>query len=344
MVAARSLADLERDMEAKSLGGHWQMEARMPGEPKTTVLPYLWRWTDVWSALEEAGELVSMEMAGRRTVRLFNPGLAAGGRPTTTQTLHMSVQLVKPGEIAECHRHTLAAIRFVVRGRGAYTTVEGQRCPMAPGDLILTPAWTWHDHTHDGGEPMAWLDGLDIPLVQALQQVVFEPFPEERQPVACSSDASGGLYGAIAPPGPPPGPANPYYHYRWADAEAALAALVQSAEPDPYDGYHLIYRNPSTGGATLPTMTCALTMLRPGQETRAHRHTSAVIYHCFRGQGSTWIGDQRFDWGPGDSFVVPLWYPHRHANTADADAVLFSMSDQPVLQALGFYREQAESA
>jgi gentisate 1,2-dioxygenase len=341
MVLAKTLADLEREMAARSLGGHWQIEDRMPsGTPQTTVRPHLWRWDDVYDTLMQAGELVSMEFAGRRTIRLFNPGIV--GRPSTTHTLHMSVQLVKPGEVAECHRHTMAALRFVVQGNGAYTTVEGVQCRMAPGDLILTPQWTWHDHTNDGTEPMVWLDGLDIPLVQALQQVAFEPFREERQPVTCDSDAVGSLHSLLGSGAAAAGPANPYYHYRWADAAAALATLARTTEPDPYDAYRLDYRNPANAGPTLPTIGCALTLLPPGQETRAHRHTSTVIYHAFRGRGTTYVGDERLDWGPGDTFVVPLWHAHRHAGGAGEEAVLFSMSDAPVIRALGLYREERE--
>ena len=338
MLQVKTLADLEREMAARNLGGHWQMDARqLPATPRTQVQPYLWRWADVWAALEQAGELVSLEFAGRRTIRLFNPGLAPPS--STTHTLHLSVQLVKPGEVAECHRHTLAALRFVVRGRGAYTTVEGQQCRMAPGDLVLTPNWTWHDHTNDTDEPIVWLDGLDIPLVQALQQVAFEPFAEATQPIAVASDALPSPYGQ-AEGGAAGSYPHPCFHYRWSDAAAALDALVRAGEPDPYDAYHLPYVNPATGGPTMPTIGCALTLLPPGHETRAHRHTSTVIYHAFRGSGTTCVGDERFDWGPGDTFVVPLWYPHHHVNAGGAAAVLFSMSDEPVLRALGLYRQE----
>jgi gentisate 1,2-dioxygenase len=335
MLQVGTLAELEREMAARQLGGHWQMEERLSGAPRTSVQPYLWRWRDVYWALEQAGDLVSLEFAGRRTIRLFNPGLT--GRPATTHTLHLSVQMVKPGEVADCHRHTIAALRFVVQGEGAYTTVEGQQCPMSPGDLVLTPQWTWHDHTSEGAEPMVWLDGLDVPLVAALQQIVFEPGAAQRQEIAYASDELPSPYGPAAPAA---GGSRPYFHYRWSDAAAALDKLAGDAAPDPYDAYRLDYRDPAGGASTLPTIDCALTLLRPGQETRAHRHTSTVIYHAFQGSGTSYVGDERFDWGPGDTFVVPLWHPHRHTNHGAADAVLFSMSDAPVLRPFGLYREE----
>ncbi|HEU4343973.1 MAG TPA: cupin domain-containing protein, partial [Candidatus Binatia bacterium] len=132
-----------------------------------------------------------------------------------------------------------------------------------------------------------------------------------------------------------------FFHYRWPDTERSLKAVTETATPDRFDGYLLEFRNPVTDGPTMPTIQCALSLLPPGKETEAHRHTSTVIYHIFRGRGSSFVGDERFDWEEGDSFVVPLWYPHRHLNRAAAEAILFSMSDAPVLKALDLYREEA---
>src|SRR5262245_41733057 len=283
-----------------------------------------------------AGEVVSMEEAERRTVRLLNPALRE--RQATTHTLQFSFQYVKPGEHARPHRHTAAALRFILKGNGAYTTVNGQKCVMEEGDLILTPQLSWHDHTNDSGKPIIWLDGLDIPLVQSLQLLLFEPHPEYAQPIEQTSDELALLSGGTQLAGTP---ANEFFHYKWPDTQRRLEALVQGASPDRFDGYHLEYQNPKTEGPTMPTIQCALSLLRSGQETEAHRHTSTVIYHAFRGRGSSFVGDERFDWEVGDSFVVPLWHPHRHSNrAASEEAILFSMSDAPVLKSLGLYREE----
>ena len=109
-------------------------------------------------------------------------------RQATTHTIQFSFQYVKPGEHARPHRHTAAAFRFILKGNGAYTTVNGQKCVMEEGDLILTPQLSWHDHTNDSGKPIIWLDGLDIPLVQSLQQLLFEPHPEYAQPIEKTSE------------------------------------------------------------------------------------------------------------------------------------------------------------
>ena len=324
---------LNRDMAEKNLGGHWQLgfESYAP-YPETTVQPCLWKWKDLYESLMRAGEVVSLEQAERRTVRLLNPALR--DRQATTHTIHFSFQYVKTGEHARPHRHTAAAFRFILRGSGAYTTVNSQKCVMEQGDLILTPQLSWHDHTNDSGKPIIWLDGLDIPLVQSLQQLLFEPYPENAQLIEKTSEEV-----ALAPPiGTSTGEV---FHYKWSDAYRSLSALVEAANPDRFDGYFFEYRNPATGGSTMPTIQCALSLFRPGQETEAHRHTSTVIYHAFRGSGSSFVGDERFDWEAGDSFVVPLWYPHRHSNrAASEEAILFSMSDAPVLKSLGLYREE----
>jgi gentisate 1,2-dioxygenase len=270
-------------------------------------------------------------------LRLVNPGLDRK-HAFATHTIQVSFQYVKPGENARAHRHTPAALRFVVQGNGAYTTVNGQQCIMEPGDLILTPKLTWHDHSNDSKEPMLWLDGLDFPLVTALHQVMQERYPERRQPIETNSEEVIGSLGSSVRHGLPPAD---YFHYKWRDTEPALRAVTKTAAArDRFDGFLLDYRNPATGGPTMTTIQCAVQLLSAKQETDAHRHTSTVMYHVFRGSGATQIGAQLFNWKQGDTFVVPLWHMHRHSNASSDEAILFSMSDAPALKALDLYREE----
>jgi gentisate 1,2-dioxygenase len=283
--------------------------------------------------------VISLENSERRVVRLVNPGLDRQ-QAFATHTIQISFQYVKPGENARAHRHTPAALRFVVQGNGAYTTVNGQQCVMEPGDLILTPKLAWHDHSNESGAPMLWLDGLDFPLVQALHQVMQERYSERRQAIERSSEEAIEELGASLRHGVP---LVDFFHYKWRETEPMLHALAQRPDArDRFDGYLLEYRNPLTRGPTLTTIQCAVQLLRPQDETKTHRHTSTVIYHVFRGLGSTQIGERSFDWEQGDSFVVPLWYDHRHWNRSSSEnAILFSMSDAPALKALDLYREEA---
>lgn len=96
------------------------------------------------------------------------------------------------------------------------------------------------------------------------------------------------------------------------------------------------------GGPTLPTLDCEVQRIRPGWSGQRHRHTHAVVYHVVDGAGCTEIGDGLVEWERGDTFVVPLWTWHRHRNDRKEPAVLFSMTDRPVMQSLGFHREQVE--
>jgi len=151
------LQELSQWMKDRNLKGHWEHS-----EWSQTVKPFLWKGDEIMQALNWSGELITTGEAGRRTIQMRNPGLAAG----MTNTVHISVQLVKPGEVAAAHRHTAAAIRFIVKGTpNAYTIVEGERFPMFEGDFITTPNWTWHDHFNGSNEPVMWLDGLDVRLV-----------------------------------------------------------------------------------------------------------------------------------------------------------------------------------
>jgi len=335
-----NVEELDRRLGEKWISGIWRIPAgARPGDPKTKVVPHLWKWADIYDGLLQARDQIAVERgaAERRTLRLVNPGVQ--DIEMTTHTLLMSLQMIQPGEVAPPHRHTMSAIRFILQGKGAYTNVDQQKMVMEDGDLILTPSWAWHEHAHDGAEPMVWIDGLDVPFVQSLQVISFEPFPEKRMPLA-EPRYDTSAYGMARPvTGDEPAP-NPPLHYRWREIYPALKKLSEGAA-NPYEGYAMEYVNPLTGGPTLPTMSCWIQLLKPGQRTQAHRHTSTAIYHAFRGEGTTVIDGKPFHWQKGDCFVVPLWHWHEHANTsASDDAILFSMNDAPVLKPFGLYREE----
>jgi gentisate 1,2-dioxygenase len=212
---------------------------------------------------------------------------------------------------------------------------------MEEGDLILTPNWTWHDHHNESEDPIIWLDGLDGPLIQSLNILFFEESETPEQPITRETGASLSRMGFartgkrddIHARGVP-------FRYAWKDTYNALHAVGES-ERDPCDGTLLRYINPATGGYTYPTMSCEAQLFKSKEVTKAHRHTSTAIYHVFKGQGRTRVGDVYLDWKKGDTFVVPLWQWHCHENLANAEAVLFSINDRPVMEALQLYREEA---
>ena len=333
-----------RSLERKHLVALWNVQANiLVKEPKSRAVPYLWRWADLLPLVQRSGELAPLLHSGaeRRVLGFINPGLPE--RYGATHTLWAGFQYLMPGEVALAHRHSVAAIRFVIQGKGAFTTVDGDRCVMGSGDLVLTPPWAWHDHGNESDEPMIWLDGLDLQLVADLEGVFYELFPKEAQPLTKPVGDSERRYGLgqLRPSGEKSvGPFSPLLHYKWEQTEVALRRLATVAA-SPFDDVAMEYTNPHTGGPIMPTLGCGIQLLRPGVRPRAHRHTGSVVYLVFAGSGESIINGQRFGWSKGDLFVVPTWAWHEHAGTPNQEAILFSVQDRPAIEALGLYREQA---
>ena len=337
-----SLEEFNQELKEKNLIGYWMIPNRSDGfrEPKPGFEPFLWKWGEVEGALGKACEYIQPEEAFRRFIGFQHPKLKMG----TAHTLLMGAQMVRPGEVAPPHRHTMEAIRFVVKGKGACTIIEGEQFPMEEGDLITTPNWSWHEHVNAADGPVIWLDGANGPMIQYYQIGFAHPYSEPHQPISRPVGWSSRAYGSIRPSdsiSPRPG-FRPPYRYSWESTQKTLETLAEGAG-DLFDGVHLRYVDPITGGSTLPTMSCEIQLLRPGEKGKSHRHTHTVVYHAFLGSGTTVIGGQRFDWEKGDSFVVPLWSWHAHENRSRSPAVLFSINDRPAIEALGFYREEAKA-
>ena len=330
-------------MHAHHMYGLWELASQMTPHPQPKMIPHIWPWSVVGSIVAESAEAVPVGDE-RRALQLFNPGL--GGRWATTNNLIAAVQILLPGEVARAHRHTPTAIRFIMEGTGAYTAVDGERVYMAPGDLILTPSWAWHDHGNETKDRVVWMDGLDIPLIASLEAMFFQFYSAPQVPASRPANASKQMYG-YAQLNPSwvkeKSKSSPLLLYSWEETWKALDAL-RAHDGSPFDGIALEYRHPQTGGPVLPTMACWVQLLRPGEQTKAHRHTGSAVYHVVKGAGRTIIDGQCFNWCQGDILALPPWALHEHANgSASADAVLFSIQDTPVLNALGLYYEEALS-
>jgi gentisate 1,2-dioxygenase len=344
-ISSEDTQEFTRELERHHLVALWTVAADLlPREPRGRAIPYLWRWDALRPLVKRAGELAPLRRgAERRVLGLINPGLPA--RYGATHTLWAGLQYLLPGEAAPAHRHSQAAIRFVVHGERAFTTVDGDKCVMSRGDLVLTPPWSWHDHGHEGDEPMIWLDGLDLPMVAELEGTFFEPFPADAQPIerpVGDSERRHGI-GELRPAWDRwAGPHSPLLNYKWARTEEGLRRLATTAA-SPFDDVAMEYINPRTGGPVLPTIACGIQLLRAGVRTQAHRHTGSAVYLVFEGHGHSVIDGQRFDWRSGDLFVVPTWAWHEHASADGTEAILFSVQDRPVMEAFGLYREQAYS-
>ena len=312
-------------------------------EPRSPCQPASWRFAEIRAAMMEAGGLITAKEAERRVLILENPGLR--GQSKITTDLFAGVQMVLPGEVAPAHRHTQTALRFVLEGHGAYTVVNGERTLMREGDFIITPPMAWHDHGNESEEPMFWLDGLDIPVVQFLDASFSEHTGEEMQKITRRENDSAARYGANLLPVDHKRRAtfSPIFNYPYDRTREALEAMKQQAEWDPCHGLKMRYVNPETGGHATATMGTFMQLLPKGFATQSYRSTDATIYVPMEGKGRTHIGDGfTVDWGKRDVFVVPSWHKVRHE--AEDESVLFSFSDRPIQEALGLFREDRGNA
>ena len=321
----------------------WEvLHALLTREPQTPCVAAIWHYDEVRPYLMRSGALITAKEAERRVLILENPALK--GKAAVTHTLYAGLQLILPGEVAPAHRHSQSALRFVLEGEGAYTAVDGERTYMSPGDFIITPSWTWHDHGNDSDKPMVWLDGLDIPLVSFLDAGFMEPGNAETQLTARPAGDSLARYGSGLLPvdWQPAGSTSPVFNYPYARTREALEQMKRSQEWDACHGLKLRYVNPATGDYAMPTMATFMQLLPAGFAGAPYRSTDGTVYVCIEGSGETRIGDQRFAWGPRDVFVLPSWASHAHRATADA--VLFSFSDRVVQEKLGLWREARGAA
>lgn len=347
MASTQPQATSEREafykrIDKDSLTPLWEvLGSLVPPQPATPCVPALWRYQTVRPYLMEAGRLITAREAERRVLVLENPGLR--GASSITHSLYAGLQLILPGEVAPSHRHTQSALRFVVEGTGAYTAVDGERTTMHPGDFIITPSWTFHDHGNPGAEPVVWLDGLDIPIVAFFDAGFAERYPQETQPVTKAEGDALARYGANMLPleYTPPTRTTPIFCYPYSRSREALEQLRRESAPDPHHGIKMQYVNPATGGYPMPTIAAFVQLLPQGFRGKACRSTDGTVYTVVEGRGRSRIGEQFYEWGPKDVFVVPSW--HKVSHEADEDAVLFSYSDRPVQKALGLWREQTEA-
>lgn len=327
-------------LKARHLGPLWHDLGHMvTKEPVHDVKPYLWKWKDIREYALTAGEMLEPgKDAERRVVYLQNPSLLERGLVGYgTHTLYAGIQLLLPGEFAPSHHHSQSAIRFILEGEGAYTAVNGQKIYMERGDVVLTPAWTWHEHKHEGTEPVFWLDGLDVGLVRTLAASFFEPYEDGFYPMKPEENYSNQQFvnGAFKKLNETVelGYPSPIFGYKFNRVEYLLNNMKEE-DNDLYDGYAIEYINPVTGGSADSRIGTMMQKLKPQQHTKAHRHVHSAIYHVFEGEGYTVIDGVKFEWEKGDFFILPPWSYHEHVNTGSSDAYLFSFNDKPVMEKL----------
>jgi gentisate 1,2-dioxygenase len=303
-----SLEELYRQLAPLRMGAGWAKPTpSLWEEPKRTFKPYCWSYAQAKGALDAAGRLINTELAERRNLILMNPveGYA------TSRTIVAAYQMIMPGEKARSHRHTPNALRLIIDAEpGAYTVVNGQKLSMMPGDVMLTPNWFWHGHGNEGRACAYWLDFLDVPLVHLLEPMFFEHHPDEfEKEIVVANDTPMQL--------------------PWAQTQSRLKEAQTQANGSAAEI--------ALGDPALDTMALSMIELKPGQATRARKLMANNVLGVVQGSGHTEVEGETFSWRRGDVIVVPSWYEHIHRS--DAGAVLFRVTDEPVMRKLGFWRE-----
>lgn len=311
------------------------------------AVPHLWKWNEIEPYLHRIAAVAPLEFTDRQQFLLTNPGF--DGELKVTNTIRVAVSIYKPGDVAPVHMHTPNASRTILSDSGGYTVIEGERCAAARGDVILTPNGTWHGHGNDDAEPVIWMDVLDWPLMEYLDAIWIREGHEAAAANAPAPrrDHSQRLYGAggIVPRFAPEvrgegQKVSPMFHFSGCDILAALKAM-RDQDGSPWEGINVELVNPLNGAPVFPTLGYGAQLLRAGEATRPFRHTANMLYTVMEGSGVTEVNGIRLEWERNDIFVVPghLW--RRHINLdAERDAVLYSVTDAPLLKAIGHYRAQ----
>jgi gentisate 1,2-dioxygenase len=327
------------ELEAGNLHPLWDRYQRItPIEPQPRDAPFLWRWRDIEPFLHRSVGEVSINDIERRALIMAHP--AFGAETTTTSTLLAAFTVLEPGDRARPHRHTGAAIRFATRADGAATIVNGRRCEMKDGDLILTPPMCLHGHINESDHRIIWFDAANMPLIRAVDAHFFEPGDSRNNAFWQVDEGDESLWAeaGLRVQGAAASAVNsPKYRY----PGEAMRRLLSAAPAGP-DGMRLIrYVNPATGGAVMPTLDCYAARLGKGAPTRTKRATYNVICLVVAGEGRSTIGEKSFDWSQHDVFTIPHWTFARHeAKGSDAD--LFMVTDKSAFEALDLVREEME--
>ena len=330
-------ADYREALQRQNLVPLWpNLRAVLPeGKPQPLTRATHWPYAAIRPLLLRAGELTPIEKAERRVLVLANPGHGLD-KMQASAAIYLGMQLLLPGEWAPSHRHTPNAVRMVVEGEGAWSTVEGEKCAMRRGDLILTPTGLWHEHGHDGSEPVVWLDVLDLPLVYYMEASYH--IDGGRQQVQPGRGERAYARGGIVPTPVFERSRKPYpmLRYPWADARAALESLA--ADQPGLEAIQVTYANPETGQHVQNILGFYALMLRPGQRLKLPVRSPAMVFHLIEGGAEVRVEDQAFSLAEADTCCAPGYVAVSLTNrSAQAPAFLFIADETPLHTKLGVF-------
>ncbi len=336
--AQRPDAGLIAALERANIHPLWDRYKKItPVAPKPRDAPFRWRWSDVAPFADRAAAEVPVEDVERRALIMVNP--AFGGETATTGNLLAAFPVLEPGDHARPHRHTAAAIRFATRAEGAVTIVNGRRCEMKEGDLILTPPMCWHGHVNEGRARTVWFDAANMPLICGLDASFFEPGQHGDNKFWTVDEGEERLWAeaGLAPTALPRAVQSPKYRY---PGEATRRLLASARAGD--DGAKTIrYVHPETGGPVMTTLDCYAVRLEQGSATRPKRSTHNAVHLVVSGEGRSTIGEREFEWSAHDVFTVPHWTWARHESRGGS-ADFFVVTDRAVFEKLDLVRDELQ--
>ena len=359
-----ALDALHLDVERADMAPFWAVDLANKNDEDRQVMdkkkarPFVWSYKDqIEPLLFRSAELIGVEHSERRSLILVNPGLAP--RRASVSTMYTAYRLNDPNEIMPPHRHSPNAIRLGLTGTQNFTGVEGENITFGPGDMVLTPHDTWHNHGNQGAEPAINLSVLDLPLVETLNATYFEhDYTEDvdgkRQRRTVQSErfsanysqsiyGAGGLMPRFVSHDRGTGNASPMYVYRWEVMRTTLESF-KDWDGDPHEAILVEYVDPTNGGSIFKTITFFAQMLRPGERTRLMKQNASLLVAPIEGQGHSIIDGQQYDWAPHDTMAVPggAWCEHVNPSSTDP-AILFIASDEPTLKALALYQKHGRT-
>lgn len=331
--------DYRAELESAGVAPLWPMMRNVlpHGAPNPVTRAGYWDYRKLRPLLLRAGDLTPVEKAERRVLVLSDPGRGTGAMQATA-SIYLGMQLLLPGETAPAHRHTPSAVRIVVEGSGGFTVVDGERLPMEEGDLVLTPGGEWHDHGHDGTEPVVWLDALDLPLFVYLEgSYAQEGDLQVRRNRPDASEVEYLSAGLVPSRRRDTDPGRyPMMRFPWDRTEKALREMQAHCGPSVAE---LDYVNPETGEDVLPAMGFTAMMLAAGAADSPPARSSSCAFHVIRGRGRTVVNGHSISWGPKDTFTAPVFAELDH--TAEEESFLVRIHDRPLQEKLGYYEERS---
>jgi Gentisate 1,2-dioxygenase len=125
-------------------------------------------------------------------------------------------------------------------------------------------------------------------------------------------------------------------NYTYARTRPILERLKKSGDIDKRHGARVRYANPINGGWALPTMGAYLALFPAGFKGEPYRSTDGMIFVCAEAKARPRSATRC---SSGGRTTYSSRRPGRATATTPARIGLFSISDRPMQEALGIWRE-----